>query len=508
MNKLSTLKKVSLLFFLLCCFILCVFLYRKTANKQEVDLPYYLLDSTYIGVSTVAQNLDVPWEIAWGPDNQLWFTEQSGRISKVDPGSGNKKTILVLRDVYRERTAGLLGMVLHPDMAKNPYVFIAYSAYKNDTTHVSKIVRYTYKQDTLIQPVTILEYPAWKGHFGARVSISPDEKVIIATGDGAQNGNAQNISSPNGKILRYNIDGSIPADNPFPNNAVWAWGFRNPQGLVYSSKGSLFNSEHGDATDDEVNLINEKGNYGWPNVEGYIDKNKEKTFSNNSTIVEPLISWTPTIAPAGLAYYAFSKIPEWQNSLLLATLKGNSLRSLSLNSAETKITQDNHFFEREFGRIRAVCVSPTGDVYLSTSNRDWNPNGFAEENDDRILRIFKLDKKPTHIASVKKAKAKLSNQETVSKGEALYTSYCSSCHKPNGRGVPQIYPSLVSNNIVKGEKTKFITLILEGKNEMPNFSFLEDKELAILLTYVRKKFAPKTTNITGKEVMENRKNKP
>lgn len=507
MNKRSTLKKVSILFFLLCSFILCFLLDNKTAKKQPIDLNYYLLDSTYVGVSTIAQKLDVPWEIVWGPDNQLWFTEQSGRVSKVDPISGVKKTILVLRDLYRERTAGLLGMALHPDIKKTPYVFIAYSAYKNDTSHVSKVVRYTYKQDTLLQPLTILEYPAWKGHFGARISISPDGKVIIATGDGAQNENAQNISSANGKILRYNIDGSIPSDNPFPNSAVWAWGFRNPQGLAYSSKGSLFNSEHGDATDDEVNLIGEKGNYGWPNVEGYVDKTKEKTFSNDSIIVEPLISWTPTVAPAGLAYYKFSKIPEWRNSLLLTTLKGNSLQSLSLNNGETKITKDNYFFEHEFGRIRAVCVSPNGDVYLSTSNTDWNPNGFAEENDDRILKISKLDKNFLPGASVKKAKVVSTNKEVVSKGETLYTNYCSSCHKPNGRGVPNTYPSLVGNNIVKGDKSTFIKLILEGRNEMPNFSFLDDKDLAILLTYVRKKFTPKTTNITRKEVIEYKKNK-
>src|SRR5690606_22817677 len=109
--------------------------------------------------------------------------------------------------------------------------------------------------------------------------------------------------SPFGKILRFNIDGSIPEDNPIAGSAVWARGFRNPQGLAYSSNGVLYGSDHGDATDDEVNCISGEGNYGWPEVHGYVDRTDEFAFANRYTVCEPLIAWTPTVAPAGMTVY-------------------------------------------------------------------------------------------------------------------------------------------------------------------------------------------------------------
>ncbi|MGK9118635.1 PQQ-dependent sugar dehydrogenase [Olivibacter jilunii] len=479
----------------------------KHTDKQEEEAPIFLLDSTYVSVNIVASHLDVPWEITSGPDDEIWFTEQSGKVNKIDAKSGHIKTLLTLPNLYRERTAGLLGMVTHPNMSETPYVFIAYSARKSDQVHVSRVVRYTYEADTLVHPLTILEYPAWKGHFGARVAIAPDGKLIIATGDGAQNENAQNLASPNGKILRFNIDGSIPSDNPFPNNAVWAWGLRNPQGLVFSSKGILYNSDHGDATDDEVNIIQRGGNYGWPKIAGYVDSQEERLFAQDSILAPPLHAWTPTIAPAGLAYYASAEIPEWKNTLLLATLKGNSLYALPLNKEGTKADTVYHFFERTFGRIRAVYASPDGTVYMATSNRDWNPNGFAEENDDRILQIKKVDKSISTANLVLKAKIASNTKEMRSEGEILYTNYCASCHKPNGRGLTGTYPSLLHNKIVEGETAEFIRLILHGKNEMPSFSFLNDKDLAIVLSYVRKKFASKGRQISKDDIKKERVNR-
>src|SRR5690606_1007981 len=125
-----------------------------------------------------------------------------------------------------------------------------------------------------VDPMVITEYPAWKGHFGTRLCIAPDGKLMIATGDGALFDKAQDVGSPSGKILRFNIDGSVPPDNPIPGSPVWAWGLRNPQGLVYAG-GKLYSSDHGDATDDEINLIKKGANYGWPAVEGYADHKKE-----------------------------------------------------------------------------------------------------------------------------------------------------------------------------------------------------------------------------------------
>lgn len=465
-----------------------LFMYCNSSKLNNVPEQQFRIGASTVGIQSVATHLNVPWQIAWGPDQQIWYTEQSGTISKINPENGKTKRLLVVPDVFRDRTSGLLGMTLHPDMQARPYVFINYTGYSKDKNKVSKVVRYTYNalKDTLFNPVVFLEYPAWTSHFGSRIVIAPDGKVMISTGDGAQDDNAQNIKSPNGKILRYNLDGSIPADNLFKGSPVWAWGLRNPQGLVYAN-GKLYCSDHGDATDDEVNLIHKGANYGWPFVEGYVDTDKEKLFAKDSVITEPLKAWTPTIAPAGLAYYNSDQIPELKGQLLLTTLKGNSLRALALNAAGTGITKDVNYFEKVYGRLRSVCVSPAGDIYIATSNRDWNPNAVAAKNDDRIIRIYRL-KDTKAGANVKSAITVVKKPADLNKGALLFTNYCASCHKEDGKGIKNIFPPLYQAAIVSGPKGPLVHTVLNGRKQMPKFSFIEDQDLAELLSYVRKQF--------------------
>lgn len=491
MTRLRFLFVASLLFVLAC----------KTDDRDIPD-DQFLLGNTHVGIQVVANHLDVPWQLVWGPDNHVWFTEQGGKVSRLNPETGEITRLLTIDGVLRDRTSGLLGMAVHPDLKKQPYVFLNYSGVKEDKSRFSRVVRYTYQTDTLVDSLVILEYPGWNGHFGARVEIAPDGKLMIATGDGAQFENAQNIASPNGKILRYNIDGSIPGDNPFPGSAVWAWGLRNPQGLVYAD-GKLYNSDHGDAVEDEVNLIRKGDNYGWPHVEGFVNTEKEAQFVLDSTVVPPLRSWTPTIAPAGMAYYSSDKLPELKGRLLLTTLKGNSLRALELNASGDSIVADVNYFQQVFGRLRSVCVSPDGDVYLSTSNRDWNPNGFADEEDDRILRIYALDRKYVD-EQAKSAIVKQTGTDVVSKGEALYVNYCASCHKANGQGIAGTFPALVKSPVVTGDPDSLIRLVLTGKNEMPQFSFIEDRDLAVILTYIRKRFGPQSSPISTTAIQAER----
>lgn len=462
----------------------------------------FMLGNTPVGIQNIATHRDVPWQLVWGPDNHIWFTEQGGTVSRLDPETGKISRLLTIDGVLRDRTSGLLGMTVHPDLQNQPYVFLNYSGEKEDKTRFSRVVRYTYDRDTLIDSLVILEYPGWKGHFGARVLIAPDGKLMVATGDGAQFENAQDVGSSNGKVLRYNVDGTIPDDNPFSGSPVWAWGLRNPQGLVYA-EGKLYNSDHGDAVDDEVNLIHKGGNYGWPFVEGYADTEKEKLFTADSVIVPPLRSWTPTVAPAGMAYYASDKIPELKGNLLLTTLKGNSVHALKLDASGDSIVTDVNYFQQVFGRLRSVCVSPDGDIYISTSNRDWNPNGFAEENDDRILRIYALESKYVN-KQAPNAVVERAGKDVVSRGEELYVNYCASCHKTNGRGIEGTFPALNRSPLVTGDPDSLIRLVLTGKNDMPQFSFIEDKDLAVILTYIRKRFGPQASPVAESAIQAQR----
>ncbi|MEX2234823.1 MAG: PQQ-dependent sugar dehydrogenase [Cyclobacteriaceae bacterium] len=485
-----------------------------------------LLDSTFI-ISTIASHLDVPWEITWGPDNWIWYTEQRGTVSKVNPITGEKKLLLrIVPDVHRKNTLGLLCMALHPDMKNFPYVFLNYQYMKGSDLKSlqSKWVRYTYTGTTLKDPLVLFEIPADIGHNGSRIVFAPDGKLILATGDAdhkndaANSGNAQNLESWSGKILRMNIDGTIPEDNPFPGSPVWALGFRVPPGLVYASNGKLYSAEHGNVINDEVNLIEKGANYGYPNVSGVCDRPRELEYCASHTIKAPIIAWTPTIAPAGLDYYDNSAIPEWQNSLLLVTLKSQSLRVLKLNERGDSVLEDRVYFEKSFGRLRDICVSPDGEVYISTSNLDWNQaEGFPKENDDRIIKIS--GNKTSKIVSDAggktrnmKSSARAATVRSDAPGVIVYNNYCTSCHKPDGAGVPGTFPPLKGTHQVTGDKTKLIRLVLQGLSgpitlagvkydtEMPSFSFLFDQEVADVVGYVRSAFGQKQETVTLAEV--------
>jgi glucose/arabinose dehydrogenase len=132
-------------------------------------------------------------------------------------------------------------------------------------------------------------------------------------------------------------------------------------------KDSLFSSEHGPDSDDEVNIIHKGSNYGWPDVKGICDAG-EQSFCDAHHVVEPLIKWTPTIAVCGLEYYNNDLISQWKNSLLMCTLKGSRLVQLKLNDNNTEIASTQDYFADQYGRLRDICISPQGKIYLCTSN--------------------------------------------------------------------------------------------------------------------------------------------
>ncbi|MBN1129811.1 MAG: PQQ-dependent sugar dehydrogenase [Chitinispirillaceae bacterium] len=339
--------------------------------------------------STIVDNLHVPWEILWGPDDRVWFTERSGRVSRVNPSSGQREILLTIGTVWEQGESGLLGMALHPAFQDTPQVFVAYT-YQRSGRSFMRIERYAYAGSVLHSPAIILDnLAAGTIHNGCRLLILPDRTLLVATGNAAGDNNpaspSLDTSRLEGKILRMNLDGSIPADNPFPGSLVYTYGHRNPQGLVRLPDGTLFISEHGANTDDEVNRIVKGGNYGWPAVRGFCDQTAERRYCDSAPVVEPVNAWTPTIAPAGIDFYDHPAIPSWRNSLLLVTLKEQDLRVLRLNNSRDAIIGEIILFNNQFGRLRDVCVSPTGEIYLATSNTDGR--GSPKPGDDRIVRV-------------------------------------------------------------------------------------------------------------------------
>ena len=293
-------------------------------------------------VSTIARNLDTVWALAWDRDGKLWYTERPGRLTRL---GDQPRTIA---NVAQNGEAGLMGL----EIDQQGRIFLMYTS-RDD----NRIVRL---ESNGSQTVLVKGIRAASIHDGGRLRIGPDGMLYATTGDAA-NGNLArpNSGALNGRILR--ID---PNTGTF---SVFSTGHRNPQGLCFAPDGRLFSTEHGPDRGDEINIITEGSDGGWPDTTG-----------------NGIHTYTPTIAPAGCTFYTADLIPQWKGSLLFVTLKDNSLRRLTFN-ADGAVAGEEVLFKGQFGRLRDVSVGPDGAVYIATSSRDGRGNPTSE--DDRILKL-------------------------------------------------------------------------------------------------------------------------
>ena len=362
--------------------VIVIILLFGCSKKSESQL---YVGSTAIDTSTLISGINTPWEILWGPDNYIWFTERAGRVNRLDPETGENQLILTIPEVHEFGEAGLLGMALHPDFASEPYVYLVYNYLLGDLIR-ERLVRYSWDGTTLTQPEILIDnLPGNSYHNGSRLLFGPDEKLYMSTGDVGNLNSPQSMNSLMGKILRINPDGSVPVDNPTTGSYIYSLGHRNSQGMVFSPQGKLYGSEHGPSTDDELNLLESGRNYGWPTVAGFCDLPAEIDFCSTNNVREPLAAWTPTLAVAGIDYYNHPDILEWQNSLLMTSLKAGKLVSLKLSPDGLSVTEQADWFVNHYGRLRDICVSPDGRVFLAVSNRDGR--GTPRPGDDRIVEI-------------------------------------------------------------------------------------------------------------------------
>lgn len=339
-----------------------------------------------LATDVVATGLDTVWELAWGPDGFIWMTERGGRVSRVNPQTGAVSVVGQIA-VSEIGEGGLMGLALHPDFATQPWVYLAHT-YSAQGGVRNRIVRARFDGTTLGTPEVLLaDIPGSSIHNGSRLAVGPDRLLYITTGDASDASIAQNRDALAGKILRLTLDGQPAPGNPF-GTRIFSYGHRNPQGMVFATDGSLYVTEHGPSDNDEVNRIESGRNYGWPSVHGECDGDigpGELSFCSANNVAEPMANWTPTIAPAGVAYYDNALISEFRRSLFFATLKDATLYRLALSTDGRTVQSTETIYVREFGRLRAVLVSPDGSIYLGTSNRDGR--GTPMPTDDRIIRI-------------------------------------------------------------------------------------------------------------------------
>lgn len=378
----------------------------------------FTLDSTVLTQRLVKDSLDIPWEILWGPDDHIWCTERFGRVSRINPNTGQQNVLLDLSsDVYQQSEAGMLGMVLHPDFTNNPQAFIAYT-YLAGSNIRERLVRFNYTGTALVPADTLLEnIQGNTTHIGCRLIILQDNTLLMSTGDAQAQSLPQNKNSIVGKILRMNLDGSIPADNPDPTSYVWSFGHRNAQGLWLAPNGKVYSSEHGPTTDDELNIIEKDKNYGWPDVNGFCNTPPEIAFCNANNVEEPLAAWTPTIAPSDIIWYSHPAIPEFKDKLLMTVLKDKSLISFEFNAAGDAVVAENKFFKDDFGRLRDICISPSGKIYLATNGNSWSNNSPFTHS---IIELSNKAYVPNNIKDKKKEKSEVSiSPNPITPGQQL-----------------------------------------------------------------------------------------
>jgi len=330
-----------------------------------------------VTVETVAEDLEVPWSIAFAPDGRIFVTERVGKLRVIEDGELNPEPIKIL-DAGRGE-GGLLGIVLDPNFAQNHHLYLYYT-YSEFLTTYNKVVRFTENDNKLSEErILIDKIPGAAYHDGGRIKFGPDDKLYITTGDAGNANLAQDLNSLAGKILRINRDGSVPDDNPFPNSPVFSYGHRNPQGLDWHPTNKiLVSSEHGSSAHDEINIVKAGKNYGWPMIVG---DEKGPEFEN------PILhTGDETWAPSGATFYNSDNIPDWNGMYFIATLRGNHLRMLDLDIEKNQVISSESLFSNTFGRLRDASMGPDGNLYLLTSNRDGR--GSPAENDDRILRII------------------------------------------------------------------------------------------------------------------------
>ncbi len=341
-------------------------------------LPTIQSESMSLRLEQVADELGIPWGMSFLSANHLLVTERNGAVRLVEIDNGRVSLLNNVPDVLAKGQGGMLDIALSPNYKKDGWIYFTYvKEVKGQGATVlsrAKLVARTFSnwQELLVTKSTTQE----SRHFGSRITFDGHGHVFFAVGDRGVRKNAQDLSNHAGSIMRLNLDGSVPEDNPFSKNKqllpeVWSYGHRNPQGLAYDAENErLWSIEHGPRGGDEINLIHSGANYGWPTIsygKEYWGPIAVGEGTHHKGMEQPVKVYTPSIAPGSLLLYSANALPDWKGNLLSGALKLHHINRIVL-SKQGEVLKEERLLEDLDERIRALAQSPQGWLYFSTDS--------------------------------------------------------------------------------------------------------------------------------------------
>lgn len=326
-------------------------------------------------VETWLKDLRVVSDMAWDGDT-LWLTERDGKVKRVDAQKRVTEIPGLSTKVAAVGESGLTGLALHPDFARNNYIYLYYT-YRDGGQMLNRVSRFTLKNDRLTDETYVVDaLPGGSIHNGGRMRFGPDQQLWVLTGDAGRPQFPQSMDSLGGKVLRMDDTGKPLPDNPFPNSLIYSIGHRNPQGLAWHPlTEELVVNSHGESAHDEIDIVRLGSNHGWADV--------KQCFSDDKRFTNPIFcSGNVTWAPSGAVFIGTDPW-RFRYSYVFAGLRGNLLKRIAI--MDGNVVEDENIIDGGYGRLRSVSVGPDKSLYVGTSNYDGR--GEPQPGDDKILRV-------------------------------------------------------------------------------------------------------------------------
>ncbi|WP_097044488.1 PQQ-dependent sugar dehydrogenase [Flagellimonas pacifica] len=355
----------------------------QKSSKQHSNLP------SFPSKKIILEGLNHPWSIAFLSNKEALISEKDGNLLRVDLQSKEKYIIKgfptdltdSIRVIHFGDNSGIFEVLIDPHFETEPWIYMSYAAKKKGVGTTTKVVRAKLENDSLVNHETLIEaepYTREYFHYGGGMVFGPDGKIYVTIGerlfwerDEPEIPIAQDVKDKRGKIYRINPDGSIPDDNPdFGKEAVpglYGMGIRAAQGItVQPETNKIWFSEHGTIQGDEINILEARANYGWPNVtSGKLRSSDYKPPKlDGVSFTPPVWFWHHTVAPTGLTFYTGDEFPQWKNNLIVPGLSRGSLWRFRIEDETIKSAEELFLDDRV--RIRKARQSPDGKLYILT----------------------------------------------------------------------------------------------------------------------------------------------